>query len=259
MTKKFKSTIYIIIASFLLLMLGFNFHILKHKLILYKKIIINSSNNIIKTYNNDYSQVFSKIYSSNVWGKGSGIGSDPENAKPYLKLLQQYINDDRFHTIIDLGCGDWQIMQHINIPDNKIYHGYDVVNSVQQANLNKFAKPNIQFYVIQNLADFKKKQVYGDLLIVKDVLQHWPNKEINYFFKHILPNFKYALITNSITPDLPSSETQINSDIYLGEFRPIRLLDSPFNWENVSILLEYPSPEPGFKQVLFYKNPKINK
>ena len=234
MIKNFKSTIYIIITSLLLLMIYFNFY-------------------ISKPYHNNYTAVFSKIYSYNIWGKGSGIGSDPENAKPYLKLLQQYINDDRIHTIVDLGCGDWQIMSNINIPDNKAYKGYDVVSSVQQANIKKFAKPNIQFYIIQDLEYFKRKKVYGDLLIVKDVLQHWPNKEINYFFKNILPNFKYALITNSIMPNLPSL---INRDISLGEFRPIRLMDSPFTWNNVSILLEYPSPAPDFKQVLFYKNSK---
>ena len=39
----------------------------------------------------------------------------------------------------------------------------------------------------------------GDLIIIKDVMQHWPNKEVDYFLKTIVPRFKYALLTNDMT------------------------------------------------------------
>ncbi|MEK6734694.1 MAG: hypothetical protein AABY27_06305 [Pseudomonadota bacterium] len=58
-------------------------------------------------------QRFSKIYQTNEWGK-SGPGSDPENAKPYLEILQNFFNDPRFYTIVDLGSGDWRLMEVIN-------------------------------------------------------------------------------------------------------------------------------------------------
>ena len=39
----------------------------------------------------------------------------------------------------------------------------------------------------------------GDLIIIKDVMQHWPNKEVSYFLETVLPRFKYGLLTNDMT------------------------------------------------------------
>ena len=234
----------LIIISFSLGLVVINFPIIKYELI--KRFTID-----------EYVKVFSKIYTTNHWKQGSGTGSNPTNAAPYIALLQQYIDNPRFHTIVDLGCGDWQIMRHITIPNNKVYKGYDVVRSIQTANRRKFAKSNVKFYNINNLHDFKTQQISGDLLIIKDVIQHWPNNEITYFLKNILPNFKYALITNSITPDVPVGTIPVNNEIPLGQFRPLRLMDDPFNWQNVIVLLEYSGAGLGTKQVLFYVNPKF--
>ena len=256
--------IYTIMSLLLILIIRLNFSIINYKFINFihktEHKLVNLKRELIKKYNaNNYVKIFSGIYLNNGWEEGSGMGSNPKNAAPYIELLQQYIDDPRFNVIVDLGCGDWQIMNHIALPNNKIYKGYDVVYSIQAANISKFAKSNVQFYNINNLRDFKKQNVYGDLLIIKDVLQHLPNSEVNYFFKDILPKFKYALITNNIVHDelALAQEFTVNRDIYLGEFRPLRLMDSPFNWRNVTVVLEYPSPGPGIKQVLFYVNPGV--
>ena len=84
--------------------------------------------------------VFSDIYKNDVWCGGSGSGSDPKHAMPYLELLQKFFNDKRFRTIVDLGCGDWQLMERISIPRKTSYVGYDVVQEVINANNKKFAK-----------------------------------------------------------------------------------------------------------------------
>ena len=54
----------------------------------------------------------------------------------------------------------------------------------------------------------------GDLILIKDVMQHWPNHIIDYFLKTIVPRFKYALLTNDMT-----NGTQ--ADIGFGSFRPL--------------------------------------
>lgn len=48
-------------------------------------------------------------------------------------------------------------------------------------------------------------------------MQHWPTPEIDYFIDNILPNFRYALLTNDYTP------ATVNYDINPGGYRPINL------------------------------------
>lgn len=205
----------------------------------------------------NYVQTFSKIYQIERWGKGegSGTGSDPNTATEYTAVLQRYINEPQIHKIVDLGCGDWDIMRDIEIPEDKKYVGYDVVPNLITENNQKFGKANISFQHISGLQDFVKQRVSGDLLIVKDVLQHLPNFEIRYFMQRILPRFKYALITNEYLID----NTWQNSNIRLGSFRALSLLEKPYKLKNASEVLVY-EYWPGFrKQVLLYVNPKLQR
>ena len=66
--------------------------------------------------------VFTKIYDQNLWYAGSGYGSNPAQAEPYLEKLQGFFDNHEFKTIIDLGCGDWRLMERIDIPDAISYN-----------------------------------------------------------------------------------------------------------------------------------------
>jgi len=196
-------------------------------------------------------QIFSNIYKNDIWFGGSGAGSDPKYAMPYLKLLQEYFNDTRFGKIVDLGCGDWQLMKRISIPRRKSYVGYDVVQQVIDENNKKFAKPNVQFIAISGLKEIEN--IKGDLLIAKDVLAHWPNSQVQYFLAKILPNYKYALITHDVSNRFGDKS---NIEIKLGDYRPIDITSAPFNLKNTTVVLEYDSL--GYnKVVLFYTNLSI--
>ncbi len=196
---------------------------------------------------NDYTNAFTNIYDKNMWG-GSGPGSDPTDAKLYLEVLQQYFNDPRFNTIVDFGCGDWRLMEHINVPANKTYKGFDVVQSVIDSNTKNYGKSNIQFYKINTFKDFLNEK--ADLIIVKDVLMHLPSKDVKFFIDNILPNFKYALITHAYEENKP------NSDIEIGDFRSLNLELAPFNLENAEVLFDYKTVG-GVKRIYLYKNPNL--
>lgn len=191
--------------------------------------------------------IFSQIYKNNHWGQ-SGPGSDPANAAPYLRILQDVFNDDRFTTIVDLGSGDWRLMETIYIPGNKNYKGFDIVESVINETKSKHGRDNIQFYYIHKLEELKNEK--SDLLIIKDVIHHWSNESIQYFINNILPNFKYALITNDY------ENLKINSDIKVGHFRPIDIEAEPFNMKNLQLLTTYKSHGIN-KRVYLYTNPRI--
>ncbi|TGM46657.1 class I SAM-dependent methyltransferase [Leptospira biflexa] len=190
---------------------------------------------------------FKKVYDEKKWGGGSGIGSWPENAGPYLKLLQEYLNDPKYQTIVDLGCGDWRLMETMIIPEEKNYVGYDLVPSLMEQNTKKYSKKNVNFVTIKQLSDIR--HVSADLLIVKDVLHHWPTEHINYFLKEILPNYRYALITNDY------NLFALNQDINFAEFRPINLQKEPFvPVIGLQVLFDYPS-HGIIKRIYLYKNP----
>ncbi|EMY61973.1 class I SAM-dependent methyltransferase [Leptospira terpstrae] len=190
---------------------------------------------------------FEKVYDEKKWGDGSGIGSWPENAGPYLKLLQESLNDPKYTTIVDLGCGDWKLMETLSIPEEKKYVGYDLVTDLIAQNTKKYSKKNVKFLVIKQLSDIRN--VSADLLIVKDVLHHWPIAHINYFLKEILPNYRYALITNDY------NFFASNQDIAFAEFRPINLQKEPFlPVIGLRVLFDYPS-HGIIKRVYLYQNP----
>ncbi|MBY0263807.1 MAG: hypothetical protein K2P90_00010 [Holosporales bacterium] len=189
-------------------------------------------------------KIFTHIYENNLWGKGSGPGSDPSKAQPYISLLQTVFENPKYKTIVDLGCGDWQLMEKIRIPHDKFYKGFDVVHSVINDNIQKHQRTNVQFYHIHELKKFQN--VTGDLLIVKDVLIHWPIKTILFFLQDILPHFKYALLTG----DYGS-----NSDKEMGSYSPLDLQAPPFSAQNLTVLLDYQVPDHNGlkKRVWFYE------
>jgi len=223
-----KKTSFIIIAILLVLPLSY---------IVYKK--------YKSTY--DYS-TFSAIYEGNIWTEGSGPGSNPKNATAYLTILQDFFNDPKIKTYYDLGCGDWQLMELVNMPPNKEYFGFDVVSSVIEGDRKKYKKANVHFQTISGFSDFKNKK--GDLLIVKDVLMHLPNILIHYFIDNILPNFKYALITH----DISGIKTENNKNIEIGQWRPLDLEAEPFSLKDLKILTDYSAHDIKTKRVYLYVN-----
>jgi glycosyltransferase involved in cell wall biosynthesis len=212
-----------------------NYDAIKVKLPEFIKMYNQNANQLKQKFLNDIvieeERVFSEIYDTNFWTNGSGPGSHKDNTVEYRKLLQKFFDDPLYNSYVDIGCGDWQIMELINIPENKVYHGYDIVQSVIDANNSRFQKKNIKF---QQNADIDAIKA-ADLLIIKDVMMHWTNERVAYFLDNILPKFKYALLTEGFNEDNKKFNTEIN----FGQFRNIDITQSPFNCKNVKQILEY--------------------
>jgi hypothetical protein len=191
-------------------------------------------------------RIFSEIYDTNFWTNGSGPGSHKNNTIEYREILQEYFDDKRFKTYTDLGCGDWQIMKLINIPDNKIYKGYDIAKTVIDTNNLDYKKENISFYHINNIDLIES----ADLLIIKDVMIHWTNERVLYFINNILPKFKYAIFTEDYCTD----SNILNADINFGQFRCIDITQPTFNSKSCKVISEYKTNSWN-KRVYLYTNP----
>ena len=196
--------------------------------------------------------VFSAIYERGEWANGaeannkwtSGSGSNPKNARVYIAYLQNYLADHEIKSVVDLGCGDWQIGRCINW-DGVKYLGIDVVDGVIEENTKKFSAPNITFLKADGTEYELPK---ADLLICKDVLQHLPFKDIQNIVKQF-NKFKHCIVINDVDPIRLTCE---NIDIPRGHYRCLDIKKSPFNLLGRKVL-SYASGDET-KQLLLIKN-----
>jgi len=182
---------------------------------------------------------FEKIYENGEWGIGSGEGSLPVHVRGYIKMLEHFIRKNKIKRIIDFGCGDWQFSRYINWNGIQ-YIGFDVVDSVIDYNRTTYTKDNVSFKLFsgqyRDLPD-------ADLMIVKDVLQHWSSQDIMEFLP-ILHNYPHCLITNCINPH----GITVNQDITNGEFRHLDLRQPPFNL-NAKMVYSFANYQPMWQRL----------
>ena len=98
----------------------------------------------------------------------SGPGSWLENTKDTVSFLNRIIKERDVKSILDLGCGDWNWFQQINL-EGVHYIGWDADRQMIDDNLAKFSKKNIQFEVMDIV---KSDYPNVDLILCRDVLFH---------------------------------------------------------------------------------------
>ncbi|MCF8256994.1 MAG: class I SAM-dependent methyltransferase [Flavobacteriales bacterium] len=180
----------------------------------------------------DHADVFASVYRTKKWGNGSGGGSTVEVTEAYREFLSAFVKQNDIGSVVDLGCGYWGFNGLVRWNGAK-YHGIDVVDAVVADNREGHRSNDRTWEV----ADIRTCPIPPcDLLIIKDVLIHWTNKEVQDFFQRDLPA-RYILITND------DRVQEVNTDIHVpGEFRDVDITKAPFHinadvvfkWSNVS-------------------------
>ena len=174
-----------------------------------------------------HAAIFNHIYNTGKWLKGSGPGSYPETTETYRAFLQDFIATREIRSVVDVGCGDWQFSQLIDWGDLD-YLGIDVSSSALDE-ARRFATGRIRFAQ----GDARTMALPpADLLIMKDVLQHWTNAEIMALIPK-LGQFRYCLITNGI---VEATMPTLNLDKSAGSYRPIDLAKPPFSVAGTEVL-----------------------
>ena len=137
-------------------------------------------------------EAFKNIHKKNIWGGGSGTGSKlSHDNKWYLKILQDIIKDKGIKNILDIGCGDWEIMKNLSY-EGLVYDGIDIVKSVIDNNKD-YESHNIRFYHKNILNEDIENY---DLIIIKDVLQHLEDYDIIKIMDKLMEKGKYILCVN---------------------------------------------------------------
>ena len=162
---------------------------------------------------------FERIYREDLWGGGSGEGSWPLHNRGYAAFLRQFLNQHGIRSVVDLGCGDWQFSRLIDWSGVE-YRGFDIVPMVIEANQRHYAKDGISFALLRDPADLPP----ADLLIAKDVLQHWSGPSIETFLPR-LGQYRHCLLTNCVDV----AGTTVYREVPDGSFRPLDLRQPPFS------------------------------
>lgn len=171
---------------------------------------------------------FKTIYKNNLWnseqGTSSGPGSTIEYATPYIIFLKEFVTKNQIKSILDVGCGDFNLMKHFDFT-NIQYTGIDIVEELIDQNQMLYSKSNITFQSIP-IHYFTYTEHY-DLIICKDVLQHWSIESVRSFLKRI-KNFNYCLLTNDYKNSNYSNKTH-NTLILDSEYTTVDLQIPPYN------------------------------
>jgi hypothetical protein len=167
------------------------------------------------------SAVFSSIYESGIWGRTesrSGFGSNLIQTKGIREELPKLVRELRVNSILDIPCGDWYWMRHVELAVGQ-YIGADVMPSLVDYLTRAFALPGREFRVLDASIDELPRV---DMIFSRDCLVHFSFAD----GLKTLNNFKRSGSQYLVSTTFPNRQS--NFDIKTGEWRPINLCDAPF-------------------------------
>ena len=179
--------------------------------------------------------VMEQIYDQSLWGGKefdfySGIGShDPMMVNIYVKTVTDFLKShDHKMTICDIGCGDFNIGQHI-FKYSKKYFAIDIVEELIERNKIKFKTKNLEFLCLDIANEVLPK---ADVIIIRQVLQHLSNNEIQQILNR-LKTCKYIILTEHLPVGdfIPNTNKIASQGIRLKQQSGVDILSAPFNFK----------------------------
>src|SRR6185295_7408576 len=115
-------------------------------------------------------------------GPGATMTATEELRAALPELLRRY----NIKTVLDVGCGDWTWMQHVDLSMLDSYIGWDVDPNTIAENQRKFYldNPRVTFECRNILTTTDIPKV--DLILARQLLMHFPNNHI----RAVLEQFK---------------------------------------------------------------------
>jgi SAM-dependent methyltransferase len=208
-------------------------------------------------------EVFSTIYQSQAWGTRqdrpfcSGDGSIREDAVgPYCDMVRGFIESNEIERVVDLGCGDFGVGSRI-IRANVAYTGIDVVPALIDYNQKMFGSPGVEFRCLNIIDDDLPP---GDLCLVRQVLQHLSNAQIQKILKS-LSRYRYVIVTEHVysgagvhrnldKPQGPGTRVPKRSGVFL---------ESPPFGCAAKVMLEVPLAENDLLRSVLVSHPRPTK
>ena len=175
---------------------------------------------------------FTKIYSEGLWGKSnderdsfsSGSGSRQSHVvATYIGAVEKFLSSlDKKPNVVDLGCGDFVVGSKLrHLCSN--YIACDIVDSLIARNKDVYRDLGVDFRVLDITSD---ELPDGDVVFVRQVLQHLSNELIQNAIPRIRSKYTYLVLTehlpslNEFAPNIdkptgPGTRLRIDSGVVL--------------------------------------------
>lgn len=167
-------------------------------------------------------QVFNDIFAHNGWSGDesvSGLGSSLVQTQVLIDTLPGLFKKYGIKTMLDIPCGDFHWMKHVDLKP-VTYVGGDIVASVVERN-KRYETDNVTFKHLDLIADPLPKV---DVIFCRDCLVHFAYKDL----RAALANIAKSGSTYLLTTTFPGRDR--NNDIATGEWRPLNLAKAPFGF-----------------------------
>ena len=184
-------------------------------------------------------ELFSLIYAKNLWSSTesvSGPGSTLQATGKLRDVLPGLLNSLDVRTILDIPCGDFNWMKHVEL-ENMHYIGADIVPDLVENNLKLYNAKNRDFLCLNIITDSLPK---ADIILCRDGLVHLSDKDV----LKALSNIKNSGSTYLLTTHFP--QHLINKGIGKDYWRPINLKEKPFNLPPPILLINEGHEEPEY-------------
>ncbi|MFO1133136.1 MAG: glycosyltransferase family 2 protein [Hyphomicrobiales bacterium] len=198
-------------------------------------------------------EIFSEIYRRKDWGEAddpttpfySGPGSrESAVVSGYVTAVADFLRSLGKPDVVDLGCGDFKVGAQIR-PWCGRYVACDVVPDLIAFNRNAYSHLDVDFRVLDMAEDALPE---GDVVFVRQVLQHLGNAAIARAVAKIAVRYKYLVLTEHV-PE--AADFAPNVDIVTGAGTRLQLgsgvvlTRAPFNLAAASERIICESPQLG--------------
>jgi SAM-dependent methyltransferase len=167
-------------------------------------------------------EIFADYVRTNKWGDPdslSGKGSNFETTTQLRHVLPELLNELDAKSLLDLPCGDFFWMQHVDLSGID-YLGGDIVPDLITANTKKFARDGCRFEVIDLI---EGPVPAADVIFVRDCLVHLSSDHVHAALANIARSGGRWLLTTHFP------QTGVNAEINTGQWRAIDLTKPPFS------------------------------
>jgi len=148
---------------------------------------------------------------------------------PYIAVVTSFLKSfNEKIRVCDLGCGDFNVGKEL-VKHTQQYVGVDIVENLIEYNKSNFKEANLDFYCLDiAVADLP----FGDCALVRQVLQHLSNTEVQQVLRK-LAAFKYVVLTEHVPNGafIPNKDIISGQGIRIKKQSGLNVLAPPFNFQ----------------------------
>jgi len=174
--------------------------------------------------------LFDEIYRAHAWydpDSVSGPGSNLARTALIRKAIPELLVQCHIESILDIPCGDCYWASRMAIGSCR-YIGADIVQELVARNSRNYGRRGLEFQTLDITRDRLPKV---DMVLCRDCLPHFSFSASMSTLSNIKQSRAAYVLTTTFT-DRPE-----NTDIITGDWRPLNLQASPFNFPAPIVLI----------------------